>query len=275
LVSFPNCKINLGLNIVRKREDGFHDLETVFYPIPLQDALEVITLSSANCNQFKQTGIEIPGNSDNNICIKAWEVLKSDFPDLPFVSIHLHKTIPVGAGLGGGSADGAFMLKLLNRKFNLDLDENHLINYALLLGSDCPFFIKNKPVFATGRGEVLNDIDLDLTGFKFIIVNPGIHVSTATAFGSVSPRQPSENIMDIMRLSPAQWRGRLKNDFEEPLSKQHPEIAAITDALYEKGAVYSAMSGSGSTVFGIFEKEKEVVFDFPVSYFVSYIQAHV
>jgi 4-diphosphocytidyl-2-C-methyl-D-erythritol kinase len=271
VLSFPNCKINLGLNIVRKRPDGFHDIETVFYPISIQDALEVIGLPSANTNQFKQTGIEIPGGSDNNICLKAWEVLKKDYPDLPFVSIHLHKTIPVGAGLGGGSADGAFMLQLLNRKFRLGLDDKSLINYALLLGSDCPFFIKNKPVLATGRGEIFQNVDLDLTSYKFVIVNPGIYVSTAEAFGSITARQPSENIVDIIRLQPTEWRGRLKNDFEEPVSKQHPEIAAIRDALYNKGAVYAAMSGSGSTVFGIFEKEKEVVFDFPGNYFVKTI----
>jgi 4-diphosphocytidyl-2-C-methyl-D-erythritol kinase len=271
LVSFPNCKINLGLNIIRKREDGFHDVETVFYPIPLRDALEVISLSSANCNQFKQTGIEIPGHSDNNICIKAWEVLKSDFPDLPFVSIHLHKTIPVGAGLGGGSSDAAFMLKLLNRKFNLRLDEERLTGYALKLGSDCPFFIKNQPAFATGRGEILQPLALDLSAYKFIIVNPGIHISTAGAFGSISPRLPSESIMDIISLQPSEWPGRLINDFEEPLSKQHPEIAEIRDGLYEKGAVYAAMSGSGSTMYGIFEKEKEIVLDFPDSFFVKII----
>jgi 4-diphosphocytidyl-2-C-methyl-D-erythritol kinase len=275
LVSFPTCKINLGLNILRKREDGFHDIETVFYPIPLRDALEIVTLPSGTANQFNQTGIEIPGSLEDNICIKAWELLKSDFPELPFVSIHLHKVIPVGAGLGGGSSDGAFMLVLLNRKYNLGMNDARLLEYALKLGSDCPFFIKNQPAFASGRGEVLQPLDLNLSGYKFVIVNPGIHISTAWAFSSIAPKQPSENIHDIIRLPPSQWRNRLKNDFEELVEKQHPEIPAIRKALYEKGAVYAAMSGSGSTVFGIFEKEKEVVFDFPVSYFVSYIQAHV
>jgi 4-diphosphocytidyl-2-C-methyl-D-erythritol kinase len=275
LVSFPNCKINLGLNILRKREDGFHDIETVFYPLALRDGLEIITLPAAGLNQFTQTGIEIPGGPHENICLKAWEILKSDFPDLPPVSVHLHKVIPVGAGLGGGSADGAFTLLLLNRKFNLGLDEGQLKQYALKLGSDCAFFIKNQPAFATGRGEVLEPVQPDLTAYKFVIVNPGIHVSTAAAFSSNTPKQPAENIRDIIQLPPTQWKGRMINDFEEVVEKMHPEITIIREELYRQGAVYAAMSGSGSTVFGIFEKEKEIVLNFPPEYFKKIIEISI
>jgi 4-diphosphocytidyl-2-C-methyl-D-erythritol kinase len=269
LVSFPNCKINLGLNILRKRQDGFHDLETVFYPIGLQDALEVIKFSSGHQNEFHSTGIAIPGDPSGNLCLKAWQLLKTDFPELPYVRIHLHKTIPTGAGLGGGSADGAFMLVLLNKKFGLGLDEDQLIRYALQLGSDCPFFIKNQPSFATGRGEKLEPLSLDLSAYKFVLVNPGIHVSTAWAFNAITPSSPAESIRDIIQLPLGQWKGRLKNDFEAVVEKQHPEISQLRDRLYEKGAVYAAMTGSGSTVFGIFEKETSIVLDLPKNFFVK------
>ena len=187
MVSFPNCKINLGLNIVNKRNDGYHDFETVFFPIHLKDALEIIEKEKF---EFSTSGLPIEGEPEKNLCIKAYQLLKKDFPQLPAVQMHLHKAIPMGAGLGGGSADGAFTLKLLNKKFDLSLSEKQLINYSLQLGSDCPFFILNKPCFATGRGEILEQIDLDLSEYKILIVHPAIHISTAWAFSTIKPLKP-------------------------------------------------------------------------------------
>ncbi len=183
MIVFPNCKLNLGLHILGKRPDGFHNLETVFYPLPIQDALEIIQHPSSNTDiEFSASGLPVDGNTTDNICVKAYHLLRQAFPDLPAVKMHLHKTIPMGAGLGGGSADGAFALTLLNKKFNLGLDEQALIGYALALGSDCPFFIKNTACYATGRGEVLEELQLDLSAYTFAIVNPGIHINTGWAF---------------------------------------------------------------------------------------------
>jgi len=187
MVSFPNCKINLGLNIVNKRDDGYHDIETAFFPIQLKDALELVEKEKF---EFSTSGIAIEGEPEKNLCIKAYDLLKKDFPQLPAVQMHLHKAIPMGAGLGGGSADGAFTLKLLNKKFELNLSEKQLINYSLQLGSDCPFFILNKPCFATGRGEILEQMEPDLSQYKFLIVHPPIHVSTAWAFSTIKPSKP-------------------------------------------------------------------------------------
>ena len=270
MVFFPNCKINLGLNIIGKRSDGFHDLETIFYPIQIKDAVEVIETNNA---QFSISGLSIDADVENNLCIKAYRLLKKDFPQLPAIQMHLHKTIPMGAGLGGGSADGAFTLKLLSKKFNLSLSEKQLIEYALQLGSDCPFFILNKPCFATGRGELLEQIDLDLSAYKFIIVHPGIHISTAWAFSQLSGRckRPDsyKSSKEVIRQHISTWKDELKNDFEEPVFAQYPEIKKIKDELYHAGAMYSSMSGSGSAVYGIFEKDTKVSISFPGNYFVK------
>jgi 4-diphosphocytidyl-2-C-methyl-D-erythritol kinase len=195
VIAFPNCKINLGLHILQKRADGFHDLETVFYPIPLRDGLEIIQNASASPNQieFTLSGLAIDAKPEDNICVKAYHLLKKDFPQLPPVKMHLHKTIPSGAGLGGGSADGAFTLLLLNKKINLDLNEEQLTQYALQLGSDCPFFIINKPSYATGRGENLQAIELDLSSYQIVVVNPGIHINTGWAFSQITPHK-KENL---------------------------------------------------------------------------------
>ena len=174
MISFPNCKINLGLHIVNKRADGFHNLETIFYPIPLNDAVEIITSSSTNEVTYTSSGNTIDGAADDNLCIKAYHLLKKDFPNLPNIKLHLHKVIPTGAGLGGGSADAAFALKLINDKYQLNLSTSKLLNYALQLGSDCPFFIINKPCFASGRGEVLEELELDLSAFKFVLIRVGL-----------------------------------------------------------------------------------------------------
>ena len=273
MVVFPNCKINLGLNIIRKRSDGFHDIETVFYPLPLYDVLEVIQTSRPETQQgdvsFTTSGIPIEGANETNLCIKAFRLIKKDFPSLPAVQIHLHKVIRMGAGLGGGSSDGAFTLKLLNDKFRLNLSTGQLISYSLQLGSDCPFFIINKPSFATGRGELLEPVSIDLTDYKFILANPGFHINTGNAFSTITPALPARSIKDIIQQPVATWKGELKNDFEEAVFKTHPEISDIKDEFYNAGAVYASMSGSGSSVFGIFKKEKKVSLSFPSHYFMK------
>jgi 4-diphosphocytidyl-2-C-methyl-D-erythritol kinase len=253
MIVFPNCKINLGLHILRRRADGFHDLETVFYPLPLTDALEV--LSDSNL-QFASSGIPVPGDEQDNLCLKAWRLLKADFPNLPEVKIHLHKHIPIGAGLGGGSADAAFTLQLLNEKFRLGIDAEQLIDYAARLGSDCPFFIRNKPCYATGRGEVLEPLELDLSAYSWLLVYPGIHVNTGWAFGRITPREPKQNLRQSILQPVEEWKKLIYNDFEAPVFSAHPVLGEIKEQLYEAGALYATMSGSGSAVVGIFPKNK-------------------
>ena len=261
MLVFPNCKINLGLNITRKRSDGYHDLETIFYPIPLCDALEVIADPDAINNlqpqggtRFSTSGLPIAGNHENNLCVKAYRLLKNDFPSLPSVQMHLHKIIPMGAGLGGGSSDGAFALQLINQKFELGITEEQLLDYALELGSDCPFFIINKPCFATGRGEHLQPVDLNLKGLHLVLVNPGIHVSTREAFSNIKPATPATSLLDIIASPIHRWKDHLSNDFEAGVFQLHPELAKIKQALYNSGTIYASMTGSGSTVFGIFQQ---------------------
>ena len=266
MVTFPNCKINLGLNIVNKRDDGYHDIETVFFPIPLKDSLEVIEKEKF---EFSASGSSIEGETEKNLCIKAYHLLKKDIPHLPVVQMHLHKAIPMGAGLGGGSADGAFTLKLLNKKFELRLSEEQLINYSLQLGSDCPFFISNRPCFATGRGEKLEPIELDLSEYKIVIVHPAIHISTALAFATIKPLKPGKSIKQIVQQPVSTWKDEIKNDFEEPVFAKYPEIKKIKDAMYNAGAIYASMSGSGSAVYSIFKKEKAISLSFSKNYFVK------
>jgi 4-diphosphocytidyl-2-C-methyl-D-erythritol kinase len=271
VITFPNSKINLGLHILRKRPDGFHDLETIFYPISLQDALEIVSAPEGSGIIFSQSGLLIDTHTQDNICVKAWNLLKKDYPELPSVKMHLHKCIPTGAGLGGGSADGAFALMALNKKFHLEISPGKLLEYALQLGSDCPFFIKNEPVYATGRGEKMEPVHIDLGAFKIIVVNPGIHVSTATAFSHVIPRENRLPITDIVTIPVEQWRHHLHNDFQEPVSQIHHEIRSIIDRLYADGAVYASMTGSGSTVYGIFRKEAIPEFNFPAGYYIKVV----
>ncbi|MES1160837.1 MAG: 4-(cytidine 5'-diphospho)-2-C-methyl-D-erythritol kinase, partial [Bacteroidota bacterium] len=252
MLSFPNCKINLGLRILRRREDGFHDLETVFYPLAVKDALESIRSEKPG---FTSTGLSIPGEASSNLCLKAWHLLKKDFPQLPAVHIHLHKNIPIGAGLGGGSADGAFMLQLLNRQFRLELSTERLMGYAGQLGSDCPFFILNKPCLAEGRGEKLEPISLDLSGYSLALVNPGIHIGTAWAFSQCTPSGEGPSIRGIIAAPVDTWKGQLVNAFEAPVLRAHPGLKRIKEKLYQAGAIYASMTGSGSSFFGIFAKE--------------------
>jgi 4-diphosphocytidyl-2-C-methyl-D-erythritol kinase len=271
MIVFPNCKINLGLNILRKRAEGYHDLETIFYPIPLTDVLEITEYNQPPSNfaiPFTISGLKIQGEASSNICIKAFRLLKREFPRMPFVQIHLHKVIPSGAGLGGGSADAAFTLKLLNEKFNLGISIQQLKEYAAELGSDCPFFILNKPCFAAGRGELLEEIEVNLSAYKFVIVNPGIHIDTGRAFLNIKPSIPEKSIKEIIAGPIERWKDELTNDFEKTLFKKHYEIVDIKDELYRRGAVYASMSGSGSTVYGIFPREKMLALSFPAHYFV-------
>jgi len=268
MIYFPNAKINLGLRVTSRREDGFHDLDTVFFPVPLHDVIEVIThsTSSADAVTFTHAGIPIPGEASSNLCIKAYHLLKKDYPDLPSILLHLHKHIPMGAGLGGGSSDGAFMLKLLNDKYRLGIGEDQLRHYALQLGSDCPFFIINQPVQATGRGEIMQPITCALSSKTIVLVCPGIHVSTADAFRKIklSPNAPA--CASIVERPIQEWKNNLINDFEEPVFNAFPEIATIKEKLYNAGAAYASMTGTGSTVYGIFDTSPSLKDLFPSHY---------
>ena len=265
MLSFPNCKINLGLNIIRKRPDGYHDIETLFYPIACKDVLEVLKLEDESIEtgvKFSYSGLAINGEIQDNLCVKAYHLLKKDFPNLPPIQIHLHKLIPMGAGLGGGSADGAFSLQLINQLFNLNLSQEQLINYALLLGSDCPFFIINKPCYATGRGADLQEINMTLSSYQIVLVNPNIHISTGLAFSQIIPSIPSISIREIIDLPIHQWKDLMVNDFEKTVFPLFPKIAEIKKEFYTQGALFASLSGSGSSVFGIFEKGAQRPFSF-------------
>lgn len=272
MIVFPNSKINLGLHIIRKTDSGYHELETIFYPIPLKDALEIIENKHYAKHQnppFTSSGRPIAGKPASNLCVQAYRILKKDFPELPAVQIHLHKLIPSGAGLGGGSADAAFVLHMINELFELSLTQIQLLEYAAELGSDCPFFIINKPCYAQGRGEILQEIDLDLSPYKIIIVNPGIHIDTGRAFMNVHPAQPETNLKEVIQMPLERWKDYMVNDFEKVIFAQHREIVDIKDYLYRHGAIYASMSGSGSTVYGIFPKETVVDLVFPPTYFIA------
>jgi 4-diphosphocytidyl-2-C-methyl-D-erythritol kinase len=269
MITFPNCKINLGLNILSKREDGFHNIETVFYPAAIKDVLEIVQDNKVTDVQCTCTGLPVSGNINDNLCAKAYRLLKKDFPQIPATHIHLHKAIPMGAGLGGGSADGAFTLALLNNKFQLGLSAATLINYAAQLGSDCPFFIINKPCFATGRGELLQSIEINLSTYNLVLVHPGIHINTAWAFSQITPAPPSKSIQQIIQQPIYTWKDELINDFEKPVFAVHPDIENIKKLLYQSNALYAAMSGSGSTVYGIFEKHSTPQLNLPDTYFVK------
>jgi len=256
MLSFPICKINLGLNVVEKRPDGYHNLETVFYPVPITDALEVFPMdptfpSDVDCD-LKVTNIHIDGDEQRNLVVRAYKLLKKDFPTLPRIHAHLYKGIPTQAGMGGGSSDCGFMITLLNKMFKLGLYEQQMIDYAAQLGADCPFFIVNRPSYAEGIGEKLQPVPLDLKGWYLAVVRPAIPVSTKEAFSLITPQHPVKNCRDIVLQPVETWRDELTNDFEKSVFAIHPEIGAIKEQLYEMGAVYAAMSGSGSSLFGLF-----------------------
>ena len=259
MLTYPNAKINLGLNITEKRPDSYHNLETVFYPIPLQDAIEVTRHNGEQPYTLKISGVNIEGEPSNNLVVKAYNLLKKDFSTIPPVDIHMFKHIPTGAGLGGGSADAAFMIKLLNDKFSLGLDIKQMEEYASSLGADCAFFIKNEPVFATGIGNIFEPIELSLKGYTLILVKPDVFVSTKDAYSCVKPKHPEVSLKDIIRQPVETWKENMKNDFEESVFMKFPEMAAIKDKLYDMGSVYACMSGSGSSVFGLFKEPTEYV----------------
>ncbi len=289
MIFFPNCKINLGLRILRKRPDGYHDLETVFYPLPLKDALELIPTNNTDPT-FSSYGLPIPGDPTANLCLSAWRLLKQDIPDLPVIHIHLYKNIPIGAGLGGGSADGAGTLTGLNQLFHLNLSTEQLLQYATRLGSDCPFFILDTPCIGHGRGERLEPFSLDLSAYAIALVDPGVHISTAQAFALCKPREqaypvrrehggeltdpaesrhtgeqthpvepehtgePALSLREILSRPIDTWKENLRNDFEAPILEAYPELNAITETFYSQGALYASLTGSGSSFYAIFQK---------------------
>ncbi len=267
MIVFPHCKINLGLHVTRKRPDGYHDLETVFFPLGIHDALEFIPSDKFS---FQHSGLDIPGTGDQNLCVKAFHLLKSKFPLLPAVTMHLHKVIPMGAGLGGGSSDGSFALSALNEYFQLGLGTEELIRLSLELGSDCPFFIVNKPSYATGRGEILEPVSIDLKGYHILLVYPGIAVSTADAFSGIVPQTPAYSLKEKIQTPVDQWSDWMVNDFERPVFERFPDIKKIRETLYSSGAVYASMSGSGSACFGIYKETPHV--KFPDHYRVFRVQ---
>lgn len=262
MITFPNAKINLGLNIIEKRPDGYHNLETIFYPINLQDALEV-TRRENNDKEYTLhiSGAPLEGEPEDNLVVKAYKLLKKDYPGLLPVDIHMYKHIPAGAGLGGGSSDAACMIKLLNDKFSLGLSTERMEEYAVKLGADCASFIRNKPVFATGIGNLFEPVELSLKGYHIILIKPDIFVSTRDAFAEIKPVRPAVSLKEIVKQPMETWKNSMKNDFEDSVFKKFPEIAAIKDELYDLGAVYAAMSGSGSSVYGIFKAPIENVED--------------
>lgn len=256
MLFFPNSKINIGLNVINKRSDGFHNIETVFCPVGLSDVLEFVPLAdkSPGTVSFQCTGVPVDGPDENNLCVKAYHLLHQDF-NLPAISIHLHKIVPPGAGLGGGSSDAAFMLKNLNAWFKLNLSEDRLCDYASQLGSDCSFFIKNRPLFGYERGNRFREIHQFPRYLEAVIVNPGIHVSTAEAYAGISPHIPSRPLEELINLPVHQWKEQIINDFEAVIQKKHPVINVIKEKMYEMGAVYASMTGSGSSVFGLFNEK--------------------
>jgi len=270
MIVFPPCKINLGLYVTAKREDGFHAISSVFYPIPLCDALEIIQVSGEDGTSiFSSSGLEIPGNTDSNLVVKAYKLLDALY-GLPAVKIHLHKVIPMGAGLGGGSSDGAWALRLLNELFALQIPQVELMNLSANLGSDCPFFIFDEPCAVSGRGEVLSPFSLPLEGYSICLVNPGIHISTAQAFQSVKIETAPEKWMEQLHLAPENWT--FHNAFEVGVESKHPEINQIKQKLIQEGALYTSMTGTGSTVFGIFKQTPQIEGKFP-GYFSKVIKS--
>lgn len=256
MICFPNCKINLGLYITNRRTDGYHDLETVFYPITgLTDVLELVPTTTHE-SRLLLNGASIAGTREQNLVWKAYELMKERFPaKVPNLDIHLLKNIPMGAGMGGGSADGAFMLRLMNDYCSLELADDVLAEMALQLGSDCPFFIYNTPQFAQARGEQMTALPLlDLSAYTIQIICPKVHVSTKDAFGLITPRKPVFDLRTIQELPIAQWKDVISNDFEAPVFAQHSGMADIKRQLYTQGALYASMTGSGSAIYGIFAK---------------------
>ncbi len=254
MILLPNAKINIGLNVVSKREDGFHNIETVFYPIDLKDIIEFIP---SNEMSFDISGIEIKGDAKNNLVYKVYDLLKQEY-SLPKIKIHLHKNIPIEAGLGGGSSDGAFMLKTLNKYFKLNIPKIKILKYAEQLGSDCPFFIKNEPSFASAKGEVLEKINISLKGYHIVIIKPNIQISTADAFRNIKTKTRKTNLKEAIDLPVNEWKDNIFNDFEDFAFAKYPKLKEIKTYLYNIGAEFALTTGSGSAIYGIFTKKPKL-----------------
>lgn len=250
MLTFAPAKINLGLLVTEKRNDGYHHIETIFYPVKLYDVIEI---TEAKDFQFRTNGLKLPSDSEN-LCEKAYHLLRQDH-DIKPVHIELLKNIPIGAGLGGGSSDAAHVLKLLNEINGLNLSVDTLQKYAKQLGADCPFFIASKPVFASGIGADFEDIEIDLSDYYIVIIKPNVHISTAEAYQNIMPQTPSVDLRRAIHLPIQEWKFHIVNDFELGIFRKHPVIENIKHNLYERGALYAAMSGSGSAVYGIFEQK--------------------
>ncbi|MGA1976419.1 MAG: 4-(cytidine 5'-diphospho)-2-C-methyl-D-erythritol kinase [Bacteroidales bacterium] len=258
MITFPKAKINLGLRVVARRPDGFHDIETVFYPVCLADALEFVTAGSeADNDQFIATGIDLMIRPENNIVFKTMRKVREKF-NLPFLKIHLHKAIPPGSGLGGGSSDAAFLLKAIIRQFGYSCSREEIYSLALELGSDCPFFIDPIPSYASGRGEILKPVEHVLKGYYIILLDPGIRISTREAYFNCTPATPGTSLEDLIRLHPSAWRRYIINDFENYAIKLYPKIGDLKALLYKSGAIFSSMTGSGSAIYGIFSGKTEI-----------------
>lgn len=289
MICFPNAKINLGLHVTEKREDGFHNIETVFYPVGWNDALEVIVLDRARTDKMPVTsrsatlsgvegevekfnlhisGLPVSGNVTDNLLYKAYQLIQQA-KSLPSLEVYLHKVLPMGAGLGGGSADAAFFINLLNEQFDLKFTETERLNMARQLGSDCAFFIKNKPVLANQKGDVLTDLDLDLSHLYIAIVYPNVHSNTKEAYSLVKPKQPTHSLIEIIKQPVSTWKVKLLNDFEESIFSLYPIVEKTKSDLYDCGALYACMSGSGSAVFGLFENEPDIKHMFSFPYWVG------
>ena len=248
MIYFPKAKINIGLNIIEKRTDGYHNIESIFYPVSIHDILEI---NLADAFDFTTSGLTILGSNDNNLIVKAFRLMQQKY-NVPNVAIHLHKQIPMGAGLGGGSSDAATTLLGLNELFNLNLPFEQLESLALELGSDCPFFIRNTPRYVTGRGEIMTPVDLDLSQYYISVINPEIHISTQEAYAGIQPQPAAFDLTCAIKRPIDQWTDEIKNDFELSVFENHPDLYKIKQNLYKSGALYAAMTGSGSTIYGIF-----------------------
>ena len=284
MITFPIAKINLGLNVVERRPDGYHNLETVFYPVPISDALELtimnpkfpstvdcdIKVSSSGSPLCAAKSFEVGGDEQQNLVVRAYQLLKQDFQQMPRVHAHLWKGIPTQAGMGGGSSDCAYTIRLLNEMFTLGLSDEQMIQYAARLGADCAFFILSRPAYAEGIGELLQPISLNLSSYYIGIVRPNIPVSTREAFSLIKPQKPAKCCREVVMQPIETWREELTNAFEQSVFTLHPEIGAIKQQLYDLGAVYAAMSGSGSAVFGLFQNEIDLAAHFPKDVFTFF-----
>jgi 4-diphosphocytidyl-2-C-methyl-D-erythritol kinase len=266
MVTFPNAKINIGLQIPEKRSDGFHTIKSVFYPIGLKDSLELVKNGSQEGIELSSSGIPVGCEPKSNLCAKAYHLIGKDYP-LPGVNVHLMKNIPVGAGLGGGSSDGAFFIRLLNEELELGLSWGEMHHYAKQLGSDCSFFVTNRPAFVEGKGDEMESISLNLNQYFLVLVCPPIHISTGEAYSRVKP-EPTELDLEtyLLENSPEAWRNVVVNDFEKSIFPLYPEIGLIKQKLYDNGALYASMSGSGSAVYGIYQKPVSLVSEFPACF---------